>query len=386
MEQVQAKTTTRGGTMVQLPETTEGTTPDLLTRALREGGVLGPDSVVAEVAHEPIGVGVGIVGQLARLTLRYEGTAEGAPGTVILKMPSQFRENRAIGDHFNFYVREGRFYQQIGDKLGVRTARCYWNHMDLERRSFALLLEDLGQRTMISQVAGVGPDRAAQALDALGELHRSWWASPVLDGLEWMPRLDDPVTLAAGAQYRESWPMFVDRVGSALPEGSLEVGERTQAVFEDLLRTSTAEAPLTVCHGDFRIDNLLFDDAVPGTDRVAVLDWQISSRGPGVFDVAYLLCQSMSVDDRRAAEEELVRGWYTALVGADGRSLDDYSYELAWQQYRRLALVTTVYPVTAMGSMDPANERGHELVAAMAVRAFTACLDLQSLELLPRPA
>ena len=372
--------------MIELPETTEGTTPDLVTQALREGGVLRPDSFVAEVAHEPIGVGVGIVGQLARLTLRYEGTAEGAPGTVILKMPSQFPENRAVGDHFNFYEREGRFYQQIGDKLGVRTAGCYWNHMDLERQSFALLLEDLGQRTTISQVAGVGPDRAAQALRALGALHRSWWASPMLDGLDWMPRLDDPITLAAGAQYRESWPMFVDRVGSALPEGAVEVGERTQAVFEDLLRASTAEAPLTVCHGDFRIDNLLFDDAAPAVDRVAVLDWQISSRGPGVFDVAYLLCQSMSVEDRRAAEEELVRRWYGALVGADGGSLDDYPYELAWRHYRRSALVTTVYPVTAMGSMDPANERGHELVAAMAVRAFTACLDLDSVDLLPRPA
>ena len=79
-----------------------------------------------------------------------------------------------------------------------------------------------------------------------------------------------------------------------------------------------------------------------------------------------------------------MRAWYAGLAGADGRSLEDYPYELAWRQYRRSALITTVYPVTAMGSMDPANERGHELVAPMAVRAFTACLDLDSLELLPR--
>ena len=61
-----------------------------------------------------------------------------------------------------------------------------------------------------------------------------------------------------------------------------------------------------------------------------------------------------------------------------GRELDDYPFELAWDQYRRAALGTTVYPVTGMGAMDPANERGRELVEAMANRAFTACLDLGS--------
>ena len=105
-----------------------------VTAALREGGVIGADSAVAEVAHEPIGVGVGIVGQLARLQLRYEGQAEGAPGMVVLKMPSEYPENRAVGDHFNFYEREGRFYQQIGAKLNVRTPRCYWNHIDPDDR------------------------------------------------------------------------------------------------------------------------------------------------------------------------------------------------------------------------------------------------------------
>ena len=65
-----------------------------------------------------------------------------------------------------------------------------------------------------------------------------------------------------------------------------------------------------------------------------------------------------------------------------GAELDDYPFDLAWTQYRRAALGTTVYPVTAMGAMDPANERGRELVTAMAVRSFTAALDLDAVSLL----
>jgi hypothetical protein len=369
--------------MAEVPARTADATPAFVTEALREGGVIGPDSRVAEVDHDEIGVGVGIVGQLARLGLRYDGHAEGAPGTVILKLPSEVPENRAVADHFNFYEREGRFYQQIGEKLSVRTPRCYWNHIDVERQTFGLLLEDLGSRTMISQVAGVGADRAAQALRALGELHATWWSSPALDGLEWMPRLDDPINLAAGQQYRDAWPLFVERIGDAIPAEALELGERVQHAMEELLLRGLNEAPMTICHGDFRVDNLLFDDSTDGHDHVAMLDWQITLRGPGVGDVCYFLSQSMQPDARRAAEHDLVRTWYDAVVAAAGRKVDDYPFDLAWSHYRRALLSATVYPVTGMGAMDPANERGHQLVTEMAVRSFSACLDLDAADLLP---
>ena len=80
--------------------------------------------------------------------------------------------------------------------------------------------------------------------------------------------------------------------------------------------------------------------------------------------------------------------WYDELVGSGAADQDSilerYPFELAWTQYRRASLGTTVYPVSAMGAMDPANERGRELVAPMAVRSFSAALDLDAAELLPR--
>jgi hypothetical protein len=368
---------------VELPLTTADATREFVTDALRAGGVIDSGTRATEVEHEPIGEGVGIVGQLARLQLRYEGVASGAPGTVILKLPSQFPQNRAVADHFNFYEREGRFYQQLCDKLPVRTAACYWNHIDTTANSFGLLLEDLGRRTMISQVSGIDHVRAAQAVQAVGRLHGTWWASPALDGLDWMPRIDDPINLAAGQQYRDAWPVCHERIGDELPTGAVELAEQTQAVFEELLRVGMAEAPVTVCHGDFRADNLMFDDqAVHDDDRVAVLDWQISYRGAAITDVAYFLCQSLTVDERRTHEDALVRQWYDAVTDAHGGELTDYPFDLAWRQYRRATLGTTVYPVTGVGAMDPANERGRELLLAMATRSFTAALDLDADEFL----
>jgi hypothetical protein len=373
--------------MIAVPETTEGADAAFVTEALRAGGLLTTATSVAEVEHETIGEGVGIVGQLARLQLRYDGPAPGAPGTLILKIPSQYPENRAVGDHFNFYEREGRFYQQLADKVPVRTAACYWNHLDSAANRFGMLLEDLGDRTMISQIAGVPGGRAAEALRALARLHGTWWAAPLLDELDWMPRLDEPINLAAGQQYRDAWPVFLERIGDHVGPQALELGERTQLVFEDLLRDGIAEAPVTVCHGDFRADNLMFEDRARPEEAVAVLDWQISYRGPAITDVAYFLCQSLTVDERRAHESDLVRGWYEELAATvareHGTTLEDYPFDLAWQQYRRASLATTVYAVSAMGAMDVANERGRELVDSMSVRSFTAALDLEAGALLP---
>jgi hypothetical protein len=371
--------------MAGVPTTTEQASPEFLTEALRANGAIDSDTSVAEVEHEPIGVGVGIVGQLARLHLRYRGEAAGAPGSVVLKIPSQFPENRAVGDHFKFYEREGRFYHEIAGKLPVRVPACYWNHIDLEANTFGLLLEDLSSRISISQIAGANRDRAGEAVASLASLHGAWWNSAALDSLEWMPRLDDPINLSAGEQYRQCWPAFVDLLGDSLPAGSIALGERIKNAWETLVSIGMTEAPTTICHGDFRLDNLLFDDS--GDDGLAVLDWQIAYKGPGVTDLAYFLCQSLEVPVRKANEGDLVREWYDGVVAAQGGEpgdeLDGYSFDLTWEQYRRSVLGTTVYAVVPAGSMDPGNERGRELIALMAERAFQAVIQLGAEELIP---
>lgn len=365
------------------PSTTDEVTAGYVTDALTESGVIGHGTSVAEVEHAPIGEGVGIVGQLARLTLRYDGTAEGAPSSLVVKMPSQYPENRAVGEHFNFYEREARFYQQIGDKSALRTPRCFHNHVDVDRREFLLLLEDLGDRTLISQIAGMGAARTAVALDALALLHAEWWDSPALDALTWMPRLVDPVNLSAGEQYRQAWPAYLERFGDLLPEGAVAIGERVKDVWEQLVCDSDARWPATLCHGDFRADNLMFADDAEGRERVAVVDWQITNRGPAMSDVSYLLTQSIEPEERRAAEHELVEQWFDTMCAARGAAPDGLGFDDVWRDYRVGTLTCTVYAVVAGGTMDLANERGRQLAETMSRRAFTAALELDAAELLP---
>jgi aminoglycoside/choline kinase family phosphotransferase len=293
-------------------------------------------------------------------------------------VPSNLPENRGVGDHFGFYEREGRFYADLSEWLPVRTPHCYYNHMDSEANEFALMIEDFGGRTMVSQIAGIEFERAAEAVRALALVHSEFWDSPKLESLAWLPTFIDPINLAAGAEYRKSWDHFMELFAGDLPDGSAALGELVGPNFESTLIRDFESQPRTMAHGDFRADNLMFDDSATGRDHVGILDWQIASESPGVGDIAYLLTQSMLVEDRRAHERELLAIWYESLCAALGGPPAGYTLADAWDGYRSATGALTVYPVVAGGGMDPSNERGLQLVTEMATRAFTAALDLDA--------
>ena len=365
-----------------VPTATDAATAEFLTAALRSTGVLGEDSSVAEVEHDRIGEGVGLMCELARLTLRYRGPARSAPSSVILKVPSNFPENRNVGDHFRLYEREGRFYEHIGRSIAVRTPNCVYNHIDVDTGTFALVLEDFGARTMVSQVVGLDVDRTVEAARAIARVHAQFWGSTDNAGLDWMPRAIDPEILGAGESYRQAWPVFRDRLGFDLPEGAIELAERVGSTWEVTAQSMFTETPITVCHGDYRADNMMFDDGATGGDHVGVLDWQVSYRGPGVGDLAYLITQSMTAEDRRRHDRDIVEQWYDELCSTLGATPEDFTMADAWDGYRRGTASMTALPVIGGAQADLANERGVELLHEMAVRSFSAALELDARSLL----
>jgi hypothetical protein len=130
-------------------------------------------------------------------------------------------------------------------------------------------------------------------------------------------------------------------------------------------------------HGDYRLDNLLF-----GGGSCKVVDWQTVSWGPAVLDVAYFIGSCLSVDDRRAHEEELVRLYHDELMAQGVSSL---SWEQCWDGYRRQCfpgiLMTVVAPMLVQRT-----ERGDQMFMTWLARNAQQILDLDALSLLPEPS
>jgi hypothetical protein len=355
-----------------VPRTIDEVTPPWLTQALRTGGYLTRASVVA-IAGQAVGREVGFLDGLARLHLTYDHDEGGAPSSVVVKVPSSEAAYRQIGDRYNAYEREIRFYGDVAPSSPVRLPRCFYRGMDRAAGTYLLVLEDLGALTAGDQVLGLSQPQARAAVEAIGRLHARWWETPALEALDWMPHRN-----IQPARYRQFWPRFRQTIGPLLPAPALALGEKVGDHLDGLLRTMEGR-PHTIVHSDYRADNLLFD-APSRPDPVVVVDWQLAIRGRGALDVARLLCGSMSSQDRAACEMVVLRQWHQTLEAGGVRG---YSFRQTLHDYKLAALLCLYFPVTIHEAEEGAGTRGAALADAQIKRFFTAAVELEAASVLP---
>lgn len=75
--------------------------------------------------------------------------------------------------------------------------------------------------------------------------------------------------------------------------------------YESMLDQVMDCGPMTIVHLDARQGNCFFHD-----DLVKLFDWQSVSLGTPALDLAYTLSGSLSIDDRREWQEELMRSYF----------------------------------------------------------------------------
>ena len=84
---------------------------------------------------------------------------------------------------------------------------------------------------------------------------------------------------------------------------------------------------MTLTHWDSRTDNLFFDSSKPAgsAESCLIIDWQMIQRQRGAHDLSMLLATSLSVEDRRAHDAEVLRAYHEELCarGVEGYSCQD---------------------------------------------------------------
>jgi hypothetical protein len=359
---------------VRLPANPQDVTVDWLTSALRDTGTI-VDSRVTGLEHEIIGEGVGVLGQLARFSLAYDSPEPEAPKSLIGKFPAAVQENRDLANLFRFYEREVRFYERIAEEVELRTPRRYYSHFDDETNDFVLLIEDMAPARCGNQVEGCSSEEARTTILNMAPFHATWWDRVDTPHLDWIPYGNDPIQHFAESSYNDGWDNFVSNFGERLSPRAMAIAERLKSKIIVLEHELTRDN-LTIAHGDLRYDNLFFGDS----GEIAIADWQIVLRGPGAYDVAYFMSQSVDPAHRRSCEMEILRDYHDILT--DG-GVKGYSFEQLFNDYRTCAMFCLVYPVVSGGNLDLANERGVELVTAMLDRSVATILDLDCDEMIP---
>ncbi|HTY28518.1 MAG TPA: aminoglycoside phosphotransferase family protein [Mycobacterium sp.] len=332
-------------------------------------GRRGTSTDVETVEVSPVGTGQ--TGATFRVTATYATNPNALPDTFILKLPSG---DDAVRDRVSLgYRSECAFYQSVADRVTIPIPECFGCEITDEGASYALLLADQAPAVQGDQIAGCGVEQARLAVRALAGLHGPTWCDPhwqSFEGLAMSVSGEDAIR-GMGEVAKMAADITVDKLKGKLSDADAE----TLVAAMGLVTPWLLNAPerFALLHGDYRLDNLLFDG-----DRVAVVDWQTLGVGLPGRDLAYFTGTSLEPDLRAAVERDLVADYHQAL---QEQGVSDYNLSTCWHDYR-LGMIQ-VPLISALGcAFSIETERGDDMMAAMLRRRCQAIRDLDTLDLI----
>lgn len=308
--------------------------PSFFTRALA-GSFPGATVAKAELVEMVDGTN-----RRARFRLEYE-RGDG-PASVFVKAPGRLL-NRLALSVLGALDTEAELALS-GTKLPLEHAELLAGLPGRGLDGSFVVLEDIAGRGGVPNRPreALGPAQVASGLAELAKLHARYLEGPLPRGLSFVSpwRLGAIWAAVSGPSLLRA-RRRLERLGStAWPAGA------GFGLLERQFRSSAelaGRAPLTVLHGDPHIGNSY---SLPG-DRIGFYDWQLLRLGHLSHDVSYFLVGSLTVEDRRDQERELLAGYLEALAAAGARPP---TFAEVWERHRAgpaFGLVTWLHTLSA---------------------------------------
>lgn len=330
---------------------------------------LGWDVTGVEI-HE-IGAGIGVSSAVYRVHL----TGTDIPDTVVVKLTAVDPNAAFTSTVLRMYSREAAFFNDLVDDVPIRVPAGHYGAVSDDGADVVVVMEDLAGNRMLDQTAHLDDVDAERCVDSLAVWHATWWNR--VDGMcesGVAVALSDPIYPALLPMlFDEGWAKLCASVGCTPPQALEVVGQQFASALTGMLQ-QLSEGPLTLLHGDFRTDNMMFTP----DDELVLMDFQLIGVGSAPYDLAYFVGSCLDVDGAR--ERELFDRWIERLVeaGVDRAELADM-----WEKYRVASLFCLVYPGVACRGMDLDVPRERDLANVMLNRQARAAVDLDWLSLLP---
>lgn len=362
------------GLEVGMPSSIEEVDAAWLTKVFRASGDLGEDGSVATVEIEPFAVGLGFLSLLHRATMTYDGAADGAPESVIVKMVTDLEVQRGIAEALLFYQRELRFYTELALEVGYRSPKAYAAMMAEGSSDFVLVMEELNTVRGLDQAVGVNAADAALSVETMAAMHSRFMGQDLSDLETTFLPFNNPVYAAVLPQvFGSGWESCKAQAADILTPEIVAFGDRYDELMPFFLETFTST---TLIHGDWRADNLLVDD---DTGEMVIIDFQIMGTGPGTYDLGYFMSQSLDPAVHATEAAGLVDRYFDALASTGA----EFDREELTRIYRLANASCLIYPVSSFAGWDEFPEQMQETARRMLVRSINAIEATNALELLP---
>jgi phosphotransferase family enzyme len=356
-----------------VPCTPYAVTPEWLTAVLC-GKV--PGAIVTQVDVKAASAGTHERHQL-KVSYNEEGRRAGLPVSIFTKsLPSIV--TRMIGG-FNGTARvEGSFFTQIRPELELEAPLCY--HSAYDRRTFAAihLLEDLvatKSASFCNHKTYVTRAMADDMIDLLASLHSRFYGDPTLaERYRWLASYPRWFTIGAAKMGTEYYTRKAfDAAAHVIPAG---VMARRDDVWPATMRALALHdsEPQGLIHSDVHIGNWYRT----GAGQMGLCDWQCLSRGHWSRDFAYAVTASLTPDNRRSWERELLARYVERFAEKTGVKPD---FDLSFLRYRQqIVHALAMWTITLCHSPLLPNMQPEATTLAMIERMTAAMADLDALD------
>ena len=397
-------------TRPEVPFSLKDITTDWLTMALRENGVI-KDHRVVSFTYNIVGEEAGFNGEVVIFDLEYSEQSNLVPRSVVLKIPTALK-NRILGQTMGLYEKEIRFYRDIRPSINIRTPRHYYSALDvaddpdvvlnrleglnklpmwligflsliagwlisLSPRRYALLIEDLSDYRLGDQASGCSEEDIRRILALMAKFHGQFWNSTKLSKMTWIAPVASTSKIIQ-MMYLKNVSKFISAREGSMSVREIQLVEWLKANGERLTEKLGHE-PYTLLHGDFRLDNICFDDA---KEEILLFDWQTMSRGPIGMDLAYFLSAALPVGTSEGKVNELLE-YYRELLSKEGVKLS--LARLRWQyEIGMLATLHRIIPAVHSAQLDLGSSRGPKMMREWIDKTFDKLKNLQYEDILDR--
>lgn len=348
-------------------------TPEWLTATLCHAT---PGAAVTNVVVKAASAGTHERHQLL-VSYNDAGQRAGLPTSIFTKsLPSVV--TRMIGG-FNGTARaEGNFYTQIRPHLTIEAPRCY--HSAFDRRTFAAihLLEDMvatksaqfcNHRTYVSR------EMAEDMIDLLASLHGQFYGDPELGTrYRWLASYSKWFTIGAQKMGTEHYTRKAfDAAAHVIPAGIMARRNEVWPATTRAIALHDSE-PQGLLHSDVHIGNWY----KTGSGHMGLCDWQCLSRGHWSRDFSYAVTASLTPEDRRNWERDLLARYIERFAEHTGVRQD---FDLSFLRYRQqIVHALAMWTITLCHSPLLPAMQPEDTTLAMIERMTIAMDDLDALE------
>jgi Ser/Thr protein kinase RdoA (MazF antagonist) len=231
------------------------------------------------------------------------------PGDLVLKVTRP----ETPGHLLERARREILFYRHLASEVRVPIPSVIASRCD-EAIGACILLEAYEPSP---EPAAWSESRYVEAAEHLGRFHAGFWGKErELSTFGWLRRVED---LEEG-DIRQAYAHW-ERLRAEGRFESVLTQERYEGILGMLGRiqvigTALSSFPVTLCHGDFHIDNILVDRG----GEMVLADWQEVGPGRGPEDLSFFL-QRASFSGGRVPEEGMIRAYRHSLVANTGEDV-----------------------------------------------------------------